>query len=124
MTWAWRSSINPCIIELLHNDAPVAEMWWLEDIDRPATVMDRIITGLNLPAAACAPSPAPVWELDISNRSAGAVWATYRHHGVEVMVVMWRLVPLRVDEMHQRILDALDPTATLPAVTPIVKADV
>lgn len=98
---------------------PIATVWWVHLPAHPTVVMTRLIDSLNLPGAQCAPSPCPVWSLELLPCTPGtipAAWATFVLDDVEVMAVVWQLLPLRLDEWHQRILDALNPGRGLPAV--------
>lgn len=119
--WDWRSGSTPGLYELRYNDStdPIATVWWVHLPAHPTVVMTRIVDRLNLPAVECAPSPSPVWSLEVLPCTEGtipAAWGTFVLDGIEVMAVVWRLLPLRVDEWHQRILDGLNPGRGLPAV--------
>lgn len=119
--WSYRSA-TPDVFELVYNDRHVADCWWIYMPAHPTVTMTRIIDRLNLPAVECAPSQYPVWTVELLECTEGAIpsaWGTFVFARVEVMSVVWQIVPARLDEWHQRIVDALNPGRGLPVVEPV-----
>ena len=107
--------------ELLYNGRVLAEAWWLHELAYPAVTMTRLVDRLNLPASECAPSTSPTWSLALLPQAGGegsvpAAWGVFSVDGRDALHVVWLLLPLRLDEWHQRLLDGLNAGRGLPAV--------
>ena len=117
--WTHEPTDYPGIYHLVFAGRPAAECYWFHNPSHPSVTMTRIVDRLNLPAADCAPSPDPTWSMvDMPpdrEKNPGA-WRTYRLNGVDVMAVIWKRQPTRIEGWHQRILDALNTGRGLPAV--------
>lgn len=121
--WSWQHTDHPGVVGLHRGDGlrPVATVWWIHDPVQPASVMDRIVTSLNRPAIECAPSTDPCWTLTVvpcgGPNVIPAAWCDFHYAGTHAASIIWQVLPHRLDEWHQRILDALNPGHGLPAVT-------
>ena len=120
MSWTWTSSPLAGVHQLHRADKHVASIWWFHEPQHTSVVMTRIVDRLNLPAAECAPSPDPTWALALvpcNETSIPAAWGTFSLDQVEVMACVWEIMPARLANWHQRILDALNVGRGLPAVS-------
>lgn len=119
MSWSHRQGNWDGVWELHRAGTHVASVWWFHDPVHVAVAMTRIVDRLNLPAAECAPSPAPSWSVTVppcEDAPTAAAWGTFTTAGVEAMAVVWQIEPRRLAGWHQRILDALNAGRGLPAV--------
>lgn len=116
--WTWQSA-SPGIYDLSYATRRVASVWWFHEPAHPAVAMTRIVDGLNLPLDECAPSPTPTWSVKSIPCGTGSTesgWGSFMLGDLEVMAVVWDVLPRHLDACHQRILDALDAGRGLPAV--------
>lgn len=119
--WEYRPMSSLGRYELLYNGRVLAEAWWLHELAYPAVTMTRLVDRLNLPASECAPSTSPTWSLALLPQAGGegsvpAAWGVFSVDGRDALHVVWLLLPLRLDEWHQRLLDGLNAGRGLPAV--------
>ncbi|MDO8391027.1 MAG: hypothetical protein Q7V57_11100 [Actinomycetota bacterium] len=116
---------SPEIYELRRASRLVACVWWIHPPAHLSVVMARILDSLNRPAVDCAPSPSPTWScalLPCTEGTIPAAWGVLTvdaldRPAVEAAHVVWEILPLRLDEWHQRIVDALNVGRGMPAVT-------
>lgn len=117
--WSSRPGDCPEIYELDHGTRWAASCYWYHLPAHPSVTMTRIVDRLNLAAAQCAPSTAPSWtaaDVPADREANPTAWRVYSLDGAEVMAIIWRKIPARVEEWHQRILDALNDGRGLQAV--------